>query len=199
MAFTWHSKIKKTGKKAHLKPTNTEEHVAQMLFDLQANSKELKADLASIYICAAREVKKDGEKSALVVFFPFRLLTDVRKIQNHLVEELEKKSGKHVILLAQRRILQKEATTGNKKKVQKRPRSRTLTTVHESILNDLVFPAEVSGKRIRVRVDGTRTIKVTLEAKESVEHKLNTYANVYTQLTGKKIVFFQPNDKVEAQ
>lgn len=38
--------------------------------------------------------------------------------------------------------------------------SRTLTAVHDGILEDLVFPAEIVGKRIRVKLDGSRLIKV---------------------------------------
>ena len=38
--------------------------------------------------------------------------------------------------------------------------SRTLTAVHDSILEDLVYPAEIVGRRTRVRLDCTRLIKV---------------------------------------
>ena len=38
--------------------------------------------------------------------------------------------------------------------------SRTLTAVHDAILEDLVYPAEIVGKRIRVKLDGSRLIKV---------------------------------------
>merc|ERR1712083_64173 len=69
-----------------------------------------------------------------------------QKIQTRLVRELEKKfSGKHVVFIAQRRILPKPTRKTNKLK-QKRPRSRTLQAVHTAILDDLVYPAEIVGK-----------------------------------------------------
>merc|ERR1711963_344226 len=92
--------------------------------------------------------------------------------------------------IAQRRILPKP-TRKTKQKAQKRPRSRTLTAVHDSILEDLCFPAEIVGKRIRVKLDTSRLIKVTLEKAQqtNVEHKLDTYAAVYKKLTGKDTHF----------
>ena len=47
------------------------------------------------------------------------------------------------------------------RKVQ-RPRSRTLTAVHEAILDDLVFPTEIVGKRLRYRWAGVETKVVGL-------------------------------------
>lgn len=44
-----------------------------------------------------------------------------------------------------------------------RPRSRTLTSVHEGMLEDVVYPAEIVGKRIRYRIDGSKIIKVICE------------------------------------
>ena len=92
---------------------------------------------------------------------PEEVMFILLKIQYfRLVRELEKKfSGKHVVFIAQRRILPKPTRKANKLK-QKRPISRTLTAVHDSILDDLVYPAEIVGKRIRIRLDGTRLIKV---------------------------------------
>lgn len=76
-----------------------------------------------------------------------------------LTRELEKKfSDRHVVFVAQRRMLRKPTRTSRVK--QKRPRSRTLTNVHEKILEDLVFPTEIVGKRTRVAVDGSKLLKV---------------------------------------
>lgn len=69
--------------------------------------------------------------------------------------------------------------------------SRTLTAVHDSILEDLCFPAEIVGKRVRVKLDGSKVIKVHLDKSQqnNVEHKVNNWAikiflflNVFTKV-----------------
>lgn len=49
-----------------------------------------------------------------------------------------------------------------------------MTTVHENTLNDLVYPAEIVGKRTRVKLDGSKLIKVHLDKAQqtNVEHKV---------------------------
>merc|ERR1739838_302208 len=112
--------------------------------DLEVNS-DLKASLRELHITAAKEVECSGGKKAIVIFVPVPQLKQFQKIQTRLVRELEKKfSGKHVVFIAQRRILPKPTRKANKLK-QKRPRSRTLQAVHNSILDDLVYPAEIVG------------------------------------------------------
>ena len=62
-----------------------------------------------------------------------------------------------VVLVTSRRILPKP----HKGSKVIRPRNRTLTAVHEAILEDLVYPTEIVGKRMRFRTDGSRTMKVS--------------------------------------
>merc|ERR1712048_1325960 len=174
-------------------PDEVEKSISQALLDLELSS-DLKAALRELHITAAKEVDCAGGKKAVVIFVPVPQLKAFQKIQTRLVRELEKKfSGKHVVFIAQRRILPKPTRKMNKQK-QKRPRSRTLVAVHSAILDDLVYPAEIVGKRIRFRLDGTRLFKVHLDKNQqtNIEHKTDTFAAVYKKLTGKEVTFEFP-------
>lgn len=161
---------------------------------------EIEAYLFCVYF-ALQEIDVHGKK-AIIIFVPVPQLRAYQKIQSRLVRELEKKfSGKHVVFIAQvttdcceaihiffsrffsliflffvsqRRILPKPTRKSRQKNKQKRPRSRTLTAVHDSMLEDLVFPAEIVGKRIRVKMDGARLFKVHLDKSNltNIEHKV---------------------------
>lgn len=175
--------------------TELEKQVSQALIDLD-NSSEMKAQLRELYIVGVREIEI-GSKSVIVVYVPVPQLKQFHKVQVQLVRELEKKfGGKHVLFLAKRRILPKPLR-GSKRRPQKqkRPRSRTLTAVHEAWLDEMVFPAEVVGKRTRVRLDGKKILKVHLEKAQqtNVEHKVDTFVSVYRKLTGKEVVFEFPD------
>ena len=141
--------------------------VAQALFDLEAQNNELKADLKDLYINGAQEVDISPSRQAVVIQVPFRLLKAFHKIQQRLVRELEKKfSGKDVVLVANRRI----NPVPKSGFARARPRSRTLTAVHANLLEDLVYPTEIVGKRQRYRLDGSRLLKVYLDPKGSQHH-----------------------------
>lgn len=189
--FTGRQKIVKPEGK---EPTEFEARVAQEIFNLELNNATIKSELRRLYITAARQVEVEGGKKAIIVFVPFNLLKSFRTIQKILVEELEKKfSGNHVVIIAQRTML-KKSYARNKKFNGIRPRSRTLKHVHEAILEDLVYPTEIVGKRTRVRTNGSKLLKVHLNPKEqvNVETKLDTFSSVYKMLCSKEVSFEFP-------
>ncbi len=131
--------------------------------------------------------------------FPTHLFLPPQCLRGHisLTRELEKKfSDRHVLIIASRRILPrpKRSNRSRTSQTQKRPRSRTLTAVHDAILADLVYPVEIVGKRTRTREDGSRILKIVLDEKErgGVDYRLDTYSEVYKRLTGKGVNFEFP-------
>ncbi|KAH0888325.1 hypothetical protein HID58_050754 [Brassica napus] len=186
--FSAQNKIKKD---KNAEPTECDVQVAQALFDLENTNQELKSELKDLYINQAVNMDIAGNRKAIVIYVPFRLRKAFRKIHPRLVRELEKKfSGKDVIFVATRRIMRPP----KKGAAVQRPRNRTLTSVHEAMLEDVAYPAEIVGKRTRYRLDGSKVMKVYLEAKErnNTEYKLETMVGVYRKLTGKDVTFEYP-------
>ena len=192
-----HQYNKKVVKPDNSKPTEFENKVGTELFNLEMSASEIKADLRDLHIVSAVEVPvgpPEADKKAIIITVPFKQLKQYHKIQIRLVRELEKKfSGSHVVIIAQRKILGPSYARSSKSKGP-RPRSRTLTHVQDSILEDLVYPTEIVGKRTRCKVDGTKELKVFLEWKEkvNVDTKLDTFTDVYKRLTNKDVVFEFP-------
>ncbi|KAF5730350.1 40S ribosomal protein S7-like isoform X1 [Tripterygium wilfordii] len=185
---------KKIRKDKDAEPTEFEESVAQALFDLENTNQELKSDLKDLFINSATQVDIPENKKAVIIHVPYRLRKAYRKIHTRLVRELEKKfSGKQVVLIATRRIVRPP----KKGSAVQRPRSRTLTAVHEAILEDVVMPAEIVGKRVRYRIDGSKIMKVFLDQKEknNTDNRLGTFSAVYRKLTGKDVVFEFPENE----
>jgi small subunit ribosomal protein S7e len=183
-------------------PTDLEDDVAKALFELQEQAEaEMKVYLRDLAFSSAREVDVNANKKAVIIIVPYRLLAKYHKrlltnacLQTRLVRELEKKfSGKIVVIIGQRRILNKPKKNERLSK-QKRPRSRTLTAVHDAILEDLVYPTQIVGKRLRVTVDGQKTLKVLLDPGKAteLEYKLDAYSTVYRKLTNQEAIFEFP-------
>ena len=99
-------------KPAGVQPNELEEEVAKALTDIEsAQGSELKADLRDFQFTSAKEIVCVGgkqNKNAIVLFIPFRVWREAKKITGRLVRELEKKfQKKHVIIVANRTILDK--------------------------------------------------------------------------------------------
>ncbi|KAK5733381.1 ribosomal protein S7A [Elasticomyces elasticus] len=201
-------------------PSEIETNIATALYELETNIPDMKGALRPLQFVSAREVSSDilyattddpekddlkGQwqievghgRKAIVIFVPVPLLVGWHRSQQRLTRELEKKfSDRHILIIASRRILPrpKRSARARTSQKQKRPRSRTLTAVHDAILGDLVYPVEIVGKRVRTREDGSKILKVVLDEKErgGVDYRLDTYSEVYKRLTGKGVNFEFP-------
>uniref|UniRef100_A0A915DSK0 40S ribosomal protein S7 n=1 Tax=Ditylenchus dipsaci TaxID=166011 RepID=A0A915DSK0_9BILA len=175
--------------------TELESTIGNALAELSSTAGDMKGQLSELYAVGAQDYAF-GDKKCIVIYVPVPQLRDFQKIHPKLVRELEKKfSGTHILIVAKRRILEKPMRGKNRKPIkQKRPRSRTLTAVHDAILSDMVFPAEVVGRRTRYKLDGKQLFKVHLDKSQqtNVEHKVDTFSYVYKRLTGKEVVFEFP-------
>ena len=76
-----------------------------------------------------------------------------------------------VVFVATRKIVRPP----KKGSAVQRPRTRTLTAVHDGILEDVVYPAEIVGKRFRYRLDGAKIIKVNSPTFENTEYHIGSY------------------------
>ncbi|GAA97937.1 uncharacterized protein L969DRAFT_89771 [Mixia osmundae IAM 14324] len=187
------NKILRTANAPRVSPTELELEIGQALLDLQNSVADLKVELAPLQFSAAREIEVKGGKKAIVIFVPVNQLKAFHTIQSRLTRELEKKfSDRAVHFIGQRKMIRKPTRKSRSK--QQRPRSRTLKDVHEKILEDLVYPTEITGKRTRQATDGSKLIRVFLDAKDatSLEYKLDSFSSVYNRLTGKNVAFEFP-------
>lgn len=189
------SAAKKVVKRKGAKTSKYEKSVAQALYDVQSKGEGVAA-LKDLHITGAREIEIGAGKKATILFVPVPQLKRFKAIQGKLVQELEKSAAfrdRQIFIVAARTILP-TPTKKNRVSRQQRPRNRTVTAVHEAILDDLVYPSEIVGKSVRVKLDNSRVIRVQLDPKDRdrSKNKTEAYASVYRKLTGKTAVFEFP-------
>lgn len=111
------------------------------------------------------------------------LLTPLYK---KLVNELEKKLKKTVLLLSTRTI---QSRWVKKNKTQTRPNSRTLTAVYSCVLDELLLPGVIIGFRTRVRLDGSSFSKVVLDKTEQhfLEERVDAIKVAYKHLAHRDV------------
>ena len=122
--------------------------------------------------------------TAIVITVPFLLYKLNKQFIPKFINEIQKKKAQHIFIIAQRTIINKKSDFK-----QRIPKSRTLTQVFDCILEDLIYPATIIGKRMRYRQDGSLLTKVHLadEAQAYLSDKVPFIEKVYLSITNRKI------------
>jgi len=177
-------------KKDGTKPSELEEEVAKRLHQIEQDNADLKKELSIILITSAELVDyEDADKTRaqyLLIRILHRSQGAFKKAGYKVLEKLEAHYDKPVIVVANRTIISPKA---KQHPSQKRPRTRTLTAVHKEVLSDVCFPSNITGRGVRIDIDGKKSQKVCLDPldKEMMEHKLAAITHCYHKLTTHRI------------
>jgi small subunit ribosomal protein S7e len=164
------------------------------------SAKEVKdtlKDLRGLTFTSAKEVEGEPGKKAILLLVEPPSLPKFRALHKPLVEELEKKFEATVLIMANRTMVDGSSWARGKKFNGVRPRNRTLKQVQEALLEDLVFPCEIIGKRTKIQMaDQSRRISVELSAREKsfLSEKVPFITSVYKALTSKVVDLGFPAD-----
>ena len=179
--------VKKSGEQA----SELEKKIEVELQALEASSSHFKQDLKGLHFSKATEVELENGRKAVLLFVPPPMLKDFRKCQVGLLNELEKKLTTTFLLVANRTMMPPGLWQRSKSLNGVRPRSRTLKNVQDNLLDDLLFPIEIAGTRTKVKMDGSRLLKVLVGKKDqdSVDRdgKADAVKVVFKKLTNKDV------------
>merc|ERR1712066_670237 len=178
-------------------PTDLEKEIAKVIFDLAQSSSESREDFKNIYIAGAREFSINSigkrEKRVVLIYVPYPSLKSAQKLHYKIVLAIQKKKSVQAFTTAKRTILSRWHKVHHS---QKRPRSRTLTSVFDSILDDLLVPGNITARRIRHKMNGKLLYKIWVneENRAYLEERVDAISQIYESLTHRKIDVGFKND-----
>merc|ERR1712086_72377 len=171
-------------------PTDLEKEIAKVIFDLAQSSSENREEFKNIYIAGAREfqINQIGKKERRVVliYVPYPSLKAAQKLHYKIVSEIQKRKSVRAFITAKRVILSRWHKVHSS---QQRPRSRTLTSVFDGILDDLLVPGNITARRIRHKLNGKLNYKIWVneENRQYLEERSDAIAHIYESITHRKI------------
>lgn len=168
---------------------NLHAEIDKIVVDATKNFEHKKTTKTEI-VSEVKEIKITGDDkksiNVLVVYLPYVYYKNHKGLLSKIVNDIQAKKKLPTFLISQRTMIHKKSDYK-----QKIPRNRTLTAVYDSILEDLISPGSIIGKRSRYHLDGSQHIKVFLneESKTFLDGKLNLIAQIYHKLTNRKVSF----------
>merc|ERR1712066_503754 len=171
-------------------PTDLEKEIAKVIFDLAQSSSESREDFKNIYIAGAREFSINSigkrEKRVVLIYVPYPSLKSAQKLHYKIVLAIQKKKSVQAFITAKRTILSRWHKVHHS---QKRPRSRTLTSVFDAILDDLLVPGNITAIRIRHKMNGKLLYKIWVneENRAYLEERVDAISQIYESLTHRRV------------
>jgi small subunit ribosomal protein S7e len=182
----------KLGNKNRATVNEITKNLTNVINRIQDNDQRLKKDLEGLSIEGANEISVGNNKRCYLVQVNESSMKNVQNVHTELVKKLEDHFNTPVLV-----VPYKKRVNGNlyRKYVGKQvPRTKTLTAVYDSLLEDLLYPATIVGKRTRYPKGGNRLFKVLVDPidKDSVEYKLNAIVSTYKALTNRDLTIEFP-------
>jgi small subunit ribosomal protein S7e len=167
-------------------------NLTTVLGKFQDSHSNLKKDLEAIKIEGANEITIADKKRCYLVQVNEASIKNLHNVHGDVVKHLENHFNVPVMIVPFRKTI-----NGNlyRKYIGKAtPRTKTLTAVYDNLLEDLLYPATIVGKRTRFQKGKNKLFKVFVDPidKETVEYKTNAIATTYKALTNRELVIEFP-------
>merc|ERR1712151_479545 len=147
--------------------------VAKVFNDFTESHSEFREDMKNLKIENVTEFKYEDNKTFLLVNVNESGAKNLQRVHVDLVKRLESTDGKKF-----RNYIGKKV-----------PRTKTLTYVRENLLEDLLFPATIVGKRTRYPRGQQKQLKVLVDSvdKDILSSKTSAICVGYKSLTGHEL------------
>lgn len=164
--------------------------VAGVVPDRRADKTRARAAL----VCDVKEFNlttaENLKRKVYVVYLPYAFGQENKSQIANIVNAIQDKKKATAFVVNQRVIINKKSDFK-----QRIPRSRTLTSVYDSLLEDLLVPTYVIGKRTCIRLNGQSYYKIYVNDvhQEALKNRIDTIEKIYYQLTNRKTsIEFRP-------
>ncbi len=169
------------------KVTEIEKNFQTTLNSIINTEKENKKELEGLKIENAKEVQVEKEEKCYLIRINTTQENDLKKVHPTLIKKFEEQFSVPVAIIpAKKRVNGKLYKRYRGTKV---PRDKTLTTMFDSYLDDLLFPATIIGKRIWYPKGKSRQFKVLVDPidKDIIEYKIPCITACYKALTNRPL------------
>jgi small subunit ribosomal protein S7e len=182
----------KLGNKSRATVNEITKNLTNVINRIQDSDQRLKKDLEGLSIEGANEISVGNNKRCYLVQVNESSMKNVQNVHAEIVKKLEDHFNTPVLIVPyKKRVNGKLYRRYVGKQV---PRNKTLTAVYDSLLEDLLYPATIVGKRVRYPKGGNRLFKVLVDPldKDSIEYKLNAIVSTYKALTNRDLAIEFP-------